>query len=196
MPAPCKHKHCFCLSMRHEKLCQTHRHCQCVCIHACCAHVCVRMDVCVQTGAALGVAGLADCCIIFGKAPPSLWRASLKSAGPLRLPLSGSGSSAKPSQAGSLAAAAHNPVELWPVRGPAPTILCYTQMARLLIGSQALHFHWCSASGSGDPTPSLNTATQMQSSTPPSARMLPVSIVGAMIRHNKCNRRQLGHSNN
>lgn len=47
-------------------------------------YVCVC--VCLQTWAAMEVAGLADCCIIFGRAALSLWRASLKSAGSLRLP--------------------------------------------------------------------------------------------------------------
>ena len=45
------------------------------------------------------------------------------------------------------------PLELWPVHGSAPTALPYTQMAGLLIGSRALHFHWCSASGSGGSRP-------------------------------------------
>lgn len=90
----------------------------------------------------LGGAGLADSCIIFGSAP-SLWRASSNSAGSLRLPLSGSGSPAKPGRAGSLTAAAHNPLR--PAHGPAPKTLCYTQMARLLTGSEVSHFHWRSA---------------------------------------------------
>lgn len=51
--------------------------------------------VCVQASGALGASGLADRCIIFGRVAPSLWRASLKSAGSLCLPLSGSGTSAK-----------------------------------------------------------------------------------------------------
>lgn len=66
-------------------------------------------------------------------------------------PLSGSGSQAKPSSAGSLAAAAaQNPPDPWPVHGPAPTALHYTQMAGLLIGTRC---HWCSASGSGGSHP-------------------------------------------
>lgn len=143
-PTSCKHKHCLCV--RHEKLCHTHTALVGTYAHMP-VHVCVSVWMCVEERAALGVTGLADCCIIFGRAAPSLWRASLKSAGSLGLPLLGSGSPAKPGRAGSLATAAHSPLEPWLVHGPAPTALRYTQMARLLIGSQALHFHWCSASG-------------------------------------------------
>lgn len=119
----------------------------------------VCKHACVQASGALGVTGLADCCIIFGRAAPSLWRASLKSPGSLCLPLSGSGSSAKQVR---WLLQPHSPLEPWPVHSPGHPALCYTQMARLLIGSRALHFHWCSASGSGYPTPSLKTDTQMQ----------------------------------
>lgn len=72
---------------KHPKLCHTPS--PCVRAHAC---LCLRACLCVQAcggvgGAALRVAGLADCCIIFGRVAPSLWRASLKSAGSLPLPL-------------------------------------------------------------------------------------------------------------
>lgn len=108
----------------------------------------------------------------------------MKRAGSLRLPLFGSGSPAKPSRAGSLAAAAHKPLEPWPVHGPAPTALRYTQMARLLIGSRALHFHWWSASGSGG-SHLHSENTQMQRPSPVSMCVQPVrvsvSVVGAMM---------------
>lgn len=59
------------------------------------------------------LAGLAGCCIIFGRVVPSLWRASVKSDACHHPPLSphpsptfsGSGSRAKPGSGGSLAAA-------------------------------------------------------------------------------------------
>lgn len=52
---------------------------------------CTHMDWWVHERAPLRVTGLADCCIIFGRASPSLWRASLKIAGSCSLcrPLSG-----------------------------------------------------------------------------------------------------------
>lgn len=120
--------------------------------------------VCVQVRAALGVVGLAYCCIIFGRIAPFLWRASLKSAGSLPLPLSGSGSPAKPSSADSLAAAAaaaQNLLDSWPVHGPALTATHYTQMAGQLIGP---HCHWRPASGTGGfhPPPLLKTDTWRQ----------------------------------
>lgn len=147
-PASCKHKRTVSASDMRGFVTHAHTHSPLlhICTHAC-SCLCNCEDVCVEERAALGVTGLAGCCIIFGRAAPSLWRASLKSAGSLGLPLLGSGSPAKPGRAGSLAAAAHSLLEPWLVRGPAPTALCYTQMARLLIGSRALHFHWCSASG-------------------------------------------------
>lgn len=87
-----------------------------VCVHTPSLYVCMRVHVCVEARAALGLAGLADCSIIFGRPAPSLWRASLKSAGSLRLPpLSSPGVRPSPGRAGSLAAAARNPLELRPV---------------------------------------------------------------------------------
>lgn len=70
-------------------------------------------------------------------------------------PLSGSGSPAK-AQPNRLRQ--HTTlVESWPMRGPAPTAPCFTQMVTLLTGSRALHFHCCSACESGNPTPTLIT---------------------------------------
>lgn len=143
------------VSSSHIRRFATHRHCMCV-------NMFMSAHVCVQARAALAVVGLAYCCIIFGRIAPFLWRASLKSSGSLPLPLSGSGSPAKPSSADSLAAAAaQNLLDSWPVHGPALTALRYTQMAGQLVGPRC---HWWPASGSGGfhPPPSLKTDTWRQ----------------------------------
>lgn len=59
----------------------------------------------------LKVCGVSDCCIIFGRAVPFLWKASLKSAFSL-------GAWPKPSGADPSAAAAHTPLESWPGAQP------------------------------------------------------------------------------
>lgn len=112
--------------------------CLCMCVH-------MVVPVCAQASGALGVAVLADCCIIFGRASPSLWRASLRSAGspssPLWLRESGQ---AQPSRFAGCRSTQP---------GPAPTALRCTQMARLLIGIRAWQCQRCSASVSGCPAP-------------------------------------------
>lgn len=134
---------------KHPKLCHTPS--PCVRANAC---LCLRACLCVQAswggGAALRVAGLADCCIIFGRVAPSLWRASLKSAGSLPLPLLRLRESGQARLWGL--AGGSSGTERCRTRGPytaqAPRALHYAQMAGLPIGAG---HHWCSASGSVRP---------------------------------------------
>lgn len=114
-----------------------------------CMHVCV-----FRRGgggvAALRVAGLADCCIIFGRVAPSLWRASLKSAGSLLLPLlrlRESGQARLWGLAGG-SSGTERCRTCGPYTAQAPRVLHHAQMAGLPIGAG---HHWCSASGSVRP---------------------------------------------
>lgn len=133
-------KHCP--DITYQKLCQ---------LLSACIHMLVCLWVCLR--GAEGVRNLANCCIIFGTAAPSLQRASLKSVGslhptPPHPPLPAQTLGVKPSMAqlGSLTAAnaaAQNLLDLWPVHGPAPTAPHYPQMAGPLAGNRR---RWCSAS--------------------------------------------------
>lgn len=121
-----------------------------------CTCTCVFMSACVFVcsgewgGAALRVTGLADCCIIFGRVAPSLWRASLKSAGCLLLPLlrlRESGQARLWGLAGG-GSGTERRRTCGPYTAQAPRALHYAQMAGLPIGAG---HHWCSASGSVRP---------------------------------------------
>lgn len=106
------------------------------CALACsCLHMCLR------------AAGLADSGIIFGRASPSLWRASLRRAGSLRLPLSVRESGqARPSRLADYSGAQLAGL-VARARPSSKNTVLHTD-ARLLAGSGALRFHLRSASGS------------------------------------------------
>lgn len=128
--------YCTNVDMVYTMLAHTpHRPCMHCALACSCLHMCLR------------AAGLADSGIIFGSTAAPLWRASLKSAGSLRLPLSVRESGqARPSRLADCSGAQLTGVVACSRPSSKNTVL-HTD-ARLLTGSGVLHFHWCSASES------------------------------------------------
>lgn len=145
--------------------------------HQPCMHVHLHVHVCICACELLAWQTL----VLF------LGELLLPSGGPhwgelaLSVSLSQSGSLAKPGRAGSLTIAVHNSLESWPVRGPAPKTLCYTQMLGCLLAVERYVFTYVQQVDQDDPTPSVKTDIHMQSFSAVFMHVEPVSV-GSLLQ--------------